>query len=1456
MLMPQRKPSGAMGALLLLVLLLVATLMLVIAGLSLDLKTQLAFSAFIFVVCLLVRVFNNERAKFVLVFLTLLVSTRYIWWRATGTLGFTDPYSAVAGYTLFAAEIYAYIVLLLGYVQTIKPLNRKPTPLPDNEALWPTVDVFIPTYNEPLEVVAVTMAGAMNLEYPKNKLNVYLLDDGNRPEFKLYAAKAGVHYRSRVTNTGAKAGNLNEALRHSKGELVAIFDCDQIPVRSFLQVTAGMFLKDPNLAQVQTPQYFYTPDPMEKNLSIGTSVPNESSLFYGLIQDGNDLWNASYFCGSCAVLRRTAVADVGGVAEETVTEDAHTSLKLHRKGYNSAYLNEVQSAGLATESLSAHINQRIRWARGLAQIFRIDNPFLGRGLSLGQRLCYANATMHFLYAAPRLLFLIAPLFFLFFDLAIIQSEAAMVAAMALPHIVMNNITAGKMSGYWRHSFWAEIYETVLSFYIFMPTLVALIMPSKGKFNVTEKGNANASDYYAYSLVRPILLLGLLNAAAIGMGVYNLSIEQDLDRNTTYLNLFWASYNFIIIGVALGVAREVRQSRGSKRHVLSIPCVLSTPSGRRVNALVHNASTTGVSVTLDAHYNASDAVDSDFPFNRICFDCGHGLVSFSVEYMIQNTAQLRLRFVHLGFGQLRELVRLLYSPADRWHGVREQFKEVGIFRCLIKIVWIGLSGWWQALTGFLSGGKDATVPREDTSQLNLPRHGALSITGTIVFIGLSLLVFFQPSVSRAQDAPSTMSYELRDLTDKTQKSIELGTVRYGLNIPFAIRRDTVVNSGDLSLTLSWNDAGEQDERRLQVLINDNVLWTAPERNGERVQLQLPFDGVQLSDYNTLSFALEHGNVAECSISSTESFEVVIHGESSIEMDVTSIPIANELDTLPLPFFDDRDPRRAVVNFVVPANPSSETLKAAGRTAAWFGALASYRGVEFQVTQNSLPTDNAIVIAIGSELPSELAWLDAGEPRVLLVDNPQGTNHQLLVLTAQDDAGLSVAVDRLLESVSADILQGYPSEGRPVSYADRVIPKRWVDSRDPITLGSLVQSKEQLSISDNNFAPIVLPFEVPADFYVGDDEPHPLTLDYHYAPDFPDFAEYIHVSVNSVDLGSINIKEHEKWSDVDWILGDSNPSAGFLGKLTIDVPSDLIRSSNSIEVRFTAPNAVMTNCDALAGIQVTAGIDEDSTLDLSNGVLRGRYPDLSSFVNSGLPFTQYPDLRRTHIELPQNPEDVHYALYLNLMGRFAALTGAEPSKVSISRGNTPHDRQHNIVIAKRSDYLRVNSQLSRSPLSVSNTGLHFSIGNWRHLYSAVSDWINPFSIERQLASFLASSTSDELGLVVSARSATNNDGVALVFLADTVAAGSAIQLTLTDPVRLSEVRGSAVIADLTRSESIRTGRNFTSGSFAIHQKLRWWLSENLIVIVFLVCLLTAIFAWALPKALERIAVRRLH
>ena len=264
--------------------------------------------------------------------------------------------------------------------------------------------------------------------------------------------------------------------------------------------------------------------------------------------------------GSCAIMRRKALEEVGGIAVETVTEDAHTSLKLNRRGWSSAFLSTPLSAGLSTETLAAHIGQRIRWARGMVQIFRLDNPLFGKGLTIPQRLCFLNAMIHFLHGLPRIIFLIAPLPFLFANIYVIYASAIAIFVYLIPHMVHSTMTTYMIHRGYRFPFISALYETILSWYIFVPTLVALIAPHKGKFNVTAKGGVIDKEYLDWAVARPYFYLLLLNLAGFFIGIYRMIGAGAYEVLMLLINLGWIIYNLIILFAAMAVTVESVQKR--------------------------------------------------------------------------------------------------------------------------------------------------------------------------------------------------------------------------------------------------------------------------------------------------------------------------------------------------------------------------------------------------------------------------------------------------------------------------------------------------------------------------------------------------------------------------------------------------------------------------------------------------------------------------------------------------------------------------------------------------------------------------------------------------------------------------------------------------------------------------------------------------------------------------------
>ena len=655
---------------------------------------QLLFLISVWATTMFVRRIPGNLPTLILIALSVLASCRYGWWRATHTIPHDAGWETFFAIGLFLAELYTWVVLLLGYIQTAWPLKRQILTLPVDTQLWPTVDVFIPTYNEPLNVVKPTVLAATGIEWPKDKINIYILDDGKREAFKKFAKQAGVGYVIRPDNSHAKAGNLNHALKNTHGEFVAVFDCDHLPTRSFLKATMGWFLKDARCAMVQTPHHFFSPDPFERNLDTFRRVPNEGALFYGLIQDGNDFWNASFFCGSCAVLRRKPLVEVGGVAVETVTEDAHTALKLHRHGYTTAYINIPQAAGLATESLAGHIGQRIRWARGMAQIFRIDNPFLGKGLSFFQRVCYSNAVLHFFYGIPRLIFLTAPLSYLYFQIHIISASAAMITLYVLPHIFQANLANAHIHGPHRHSFWAELYESVLAWYITLPTTMAVINPNAGKFNVTVKGGLIKQDFFDWTISKPYLVLVALNFIGLGIGLLRLVYLNTFEMATVSLNLVWTVYNLLILGAAIGVAAETRQVRVSHRVSAKLLATLQLADGSRIMCRTENYSMTGLGLVFQQALELAvgEQVSASLWLDEIEY-------SFPALVTLSQDNRIGVHFAALSIKQEAELIQCTFARAEAWDDWTNQQDANHPIQGLMEISNLGLRGYrslWQQM----------------------------------------------------------------------------------------------------------------------------------------------------------------------------------------------------------------------------------------------------------------------------------------------------------------------------------------------------------------------------------------------------------------------------------------------------------------------------------------------------------------------------------------------------------------------------------------------------------------------------------------------------------------------------------------------------------------------------------------------------------------------------------------
>ena len=1218
----------------------------------------------------LARSSDSYLVTLTLMMMSMFCTFRYGYWRVSTTIQFfRDPanhWGAIDAFFIFClllAESYAFVILFLGYFQTIWPLRRAPIVLPDDEEEWPHVDVLIPTYNEPLEVVRYTSLGALNMDWPADKLHVYILDDGRREQFRQFAFEAGIGYKTRDDNAHAKAGNINAALYSLDSPFVAIFDSDHVPTRSFLQMTMGWFLRDAKLAMLQTPHHFYSPDPFERNLQQFRIIPNEGELFYGVVQDGNDFWNSTFFCGSCAVLRREALDEIGGIAVETVTEDAHTSLRMQMHGWGTAYINIPQAAGLATERLSAHVGQRMRWARGMVQILRIENPLFAPGLRFPQRLCYFNAMAHFLYAIPRLVFLTAPLIYLILSHTNIPGYWAAILAYALPHLVLSNVTNSRIQGEHRHSFWNEIYETVLSPYILLPTVLALINPRLGKFNVTAKGGVVKRTFFDTRIAQPFLILLIFNLIGLLIAIPRF-IWWDADhRGTVLMNVLWSVFNVIILGVTTAVARELRQLRTTVRIALATPVMARMADGREVAGETIDISSGGSSIRF------SEALDLPAQTElQLVFPMPVGTSDVRGHVVSSDGTVLRVKFENLSIVEQEALTMVLYSRADSWLGWGEARESDDVLRSLGRIFQISMHGLKSTSQSLFGSQKSSNkkVERLATTTILLlaiavllgvaaaPRLNAQPETNVA---GRQVLAGAGKHALPAAAPKADQFHDVFSLADTGSDQIDLHGIDSAHTIYFTLPETHVPRTAKIHVDYAFSPSLLPALSHIKLMLNGTLFATIePTPNGQGGSRSDPMSG----DFNIPTELLVHNNsftmefighyVLECEDPANTTLWSRVHTTTYFDIQGDLLPLTDDLKRLPLPFLDPAVVKPLSVPVVFASAPSPKSIQAAGIVTSYFGMISDGRPVRFPVSIGTIPEGNVILVSDGSSaLPAGLNVAAGGSPTVAVRTNPSDPYGKVLILAGSDP-------DQLVMAAQAVALHSDLLAGPDVSITRLTLPAkqpadsapRWARTDQRIALWDYAKSDE---LQGDGSASLNTFFRIPPDIYFTDRPNSVLHISYRYNSIPIGNISSMQVRINGAYLGSVPLIPGQEVSKQE--------------STEIAVPVVNLRPfSNSLAFDFTFQLKKRDFCTDTTPINIQGAIVRDTYLDLRGYPHWAPMPNLELFANAGFPFTRYPDLHNTTVVLPPNPTPEEIETFVTLMGHFGRQTGYPALRVTVA------------------------------------------------------------------------------------------------------------------------------------------------------------------------------------------------
>jgi cellulose synthase (UDP-forming) len=499
------------------------------------------------------------------------VCLHYLVWRALFSLNFAEPLGPFISLSLWLAELYCFasVVLLVVQAGIGRPARRTRPAAP---GFRPSVDVLIPIYKEPLEILEQTLVAAGALRYPR--MRIHVLDDGHRDEVRELALACGAEYL-RGPRRHAKAGNLNQALAATSGELLVVFDTDHIPLASFLEETVPWFA-DPRVGFVQTPHHFRNPDIFQRAFRVVGRVPNEQDMFNHGIQAARDAWEGAFFVGSGAVFRRAALEGIGGFNLLSITEDIHTSQHLHAAGWRSVHVNRDLAVGLSAEDLSSYIVQRRRWMLGCLQIFFRDNPLRCRGLSARQRWGYFASLYYFFFPLARLVFWTTPLWYLLFHLHPILSDVSVLTALLIPYLVLLPMISAVLLPGWPRTLWGSLYESAVAAPL-ARSMLDLLIPSALGFKVTPKGIVTRERRFDWRSAKWTLGIAGLTAFAIAKGLWEFH-HFGIERDAYFFNLAWASYNLLFLLAALLLAWERPQRRADERVQCELPARLELPGG--------------------------------------------------------------------------------------------------------------------------------------------------------------------------------------------------------------------------------------------------------------------------------------------------------------------------------------------------------------------------------------------------------------------------------------------------------------------------------------------------------------------------------------------------------------------------------------------------------------------------------------------------------------------------------------------------------------------------------------------------------------------------------------------------------------------------------------------------------------------------------------------------------------
>jgi cellulose synthase (UDP-forming) len=529
--------------------------------LKLSLNQQIVFSLFLAAAALFVRRHASTVITLLLMGMSLIASTRYLFWRVEATLGPDFNLEFLMGFGLWTAELYFWVFSSTRLVQALWPLTQEAAPIEENSEPWPTLDVFVQCNDKHSSAIEATLSAARAFDWPRTKIKLYAIATQHDEAVEAMVTALGATYVTADDPASSIHHGINLALLASKGELIALMDGDKVLDPNFLKTPCSWFLQDDKLGMLATPHHDLLPPPCDDLLH---------------------LFESAHLMAPCVLWRRSALLAIDGVSEAPVTQEAHTGLQLQAAGYSCAGFGirkqtELERTADVEAPNPTHAN-----------LIRVDSPFSQTHLRWKLKLSSFSEFLQFYDAVPRLVFFTAPVVFLLLGISLIQTSGSLLAAYALPHVFHMHTVQARIQGKRRYSWFADLRELTLAGFILLRTFLSL---TRTELGLLKKGWAHWTTWKPstreWCHFLPYLALFLMNLTAVAHGALGLLLNSKAPYGMALIYLCWSAYNVMVIAAMLAVTEEAHHIRKQQHLYAQMPAMIKLSSGRTMSCTTEN-----------------------------------------------------------------------------------------------------------------------------------------------------------------------------------------------------------------------------------------------------------------------------------------------------------------------------------------------------------------------------------------------------------------------------------------------------------------------------------------------------------------------------------------------------------------------------------------------------------------------------------------------------------------------------------------------------------------------------------------------------------------------------------------------------------------------------------------------------------------------------------------------------